>query len=377
MRTLLRNMIITAAVSSSMLAAAFFVEAHAQSDPGPGVLILPVAGYSTDEKLQVGFMAGISDRQGSRVYLTTYYATAGRYVVKANGQRRLDDGLLTGDAAVRYARRMLYTTDSAPEEYARAMQGRVLLNAARLYTIHLTDGLHLGPGIKINHTWTNDVTDPEGTGIPTPPDRFTRGGFAVTGVQARWATADAMRPVDGWLLETGLYGGVAYGERMPETRPDLHGDLKLAAAAPLTDALRIYIRGMGGFQLEAPAPTQLFIGGESTLRGHADQRDWGRRQLAGRLQVHYRMFKNVTWPIRLVHSIWSGFPTPGNGFDLETVPFMDVGATGDPSWGWSPTRTGAGVGFRAIFPPDLVFHMDLGYSPDFGFRVYVGAGETL
>ncbi len=369
----------TGLISAFLVAVCLFCSVPVQGNAAGdiGVLALPVLGYSTDEQVVMGIMSGFSRGEGSTLYLTGYYATAGRYVLKTNGEQGFGNGILTSDIALRYVLRKLYTEGSDPEEYARAYMGRVLLNLAYLKPIREESALQVGPAVKMNHTWVNDVRSPEDDPLPVLPGRFGQGGYALGGFQTRYITTSSLRPVKGWILKGGLYFGTAYGEQLDRARTDIHGDLSLAGVTPFLSHFRVYGRVQSGFQLESPEPVQLFLGGESTLRGQADQRDWGRRQLAGRLQLHWVMFQNVSWPIDLVHSIWSGFPTPADRFDLEVVGFHDIGAVGDPAIGWQRTRLGYGTGLRVVFPPELVFRFDVGYSRDFGFMVYVGAGETL
>ena len=236
--------------------------------------------------------------------------------------------------------------------------------------------IEAGPALFFRRCRWSDPEDVDGNPASLAPyDRLQPAGIGLGGVHLRWRTTNPTRPLHGWLIESRLQAGVADYEPWGDSRFDLHAHLSLARAQELNETLRLYLRARGRFQLEAPPSLREDIGGDHTVRGELGARDVGRRTLAGRSELHWRVHDGFRWPMEMMHWV---FPfVPVYPLQLELVPFYDVGAAGDPDSGWARTRQGAGFGVRVVLPPELVVRIDIARSFDGGTGFYFAIGETL
>lgn len=222
--------------------------------------------------------------------------------------------------------------------------------------------------------------DPETDGgipldVATIP-RFQQGNMTLAGLRARYRTTSATRPLDGVIVDAALRAGRVDGITMTTPRLNVSGDLWLAMAKPLSGDVRLYSRIWFRAQSEAPVSVRNDLGGSRTLRGQPYNRDYGRRLIASRFQLHWTAMRNVTLFSDIAQYFIPIFPTLD--LEVELAPFADIGAVGDPDLGgWSKTRQGYGLSFRFVLPPTLVFYIDLGYSPGGRPLLYFGGGETL
>ncbi len=321
---------------------------------------------------------GVGAAQGSDRYLSTSmtYSARGNIGAGIVGEFRFGNWRLMRSINFYQKKRYIFhEIGAATDTLARATmnEGEALLSA--LYSF--SKNFEWGPDLQVSFS---EGRSPKGKNQETLPadslERFRQGSLALLGVRARWKTTSSIRPMNGLLCETAVRTGRAGGERYAAPRVDLAAEVKLAGAKSLLPHTRIYCRGWGQYQLQAPTPVRNDLGGELTLRGEPEQRDFGRQLLLGRSQLHWLVLSGITFPARWLNRMFSFFPVWA--IDVESVFFYDCGAAGDPDYpSWRRTRHGFGTGLRIILPPELVFHVDFAWTPYGGKAFYFGAGETL
>ncbi|MDP8208523.1 MAG: hypothetical protein P9L92_17795 [Candidatus Electryonea clarkiae] len=336
-------------------------------------VVAPILGYSTDEGFIIGGLSGITRPDGLILYPYSYYGTTGRIIVKIEGEVPLRSGFISGSTAFRRIARDLYSPVGDGQVIAKATVDRVKTNISFLKSV--SQNVQIGPSLKFDMSQASDIESAEGNPLVIAPDRFIKGSVILLGPQFRYRTTDTMRPYDGTIISTSILAGRSNSDLFINPRFDLSADFSAALAKPVSNLLRFYIRGMTKFQLETPASVRNHMGGESTVRGHLEHRDYGRRLVAGRAQLNLKTITNWLLPSQIMNKLWDRLPI--QPISYETVAFYDAGAVGDPDFGWRKTRNGFGCGLRVIVPPRIVGHFDIGYSADSGYRIYVGAGETL
>lgn len=219
--------------------------------------------------------------------------------------------------------------------------------------------------------------DPYGMSVPVSAlPRLRDGSLVLAGLRMRYRTTSAVRPLDGIIFDWALRAGRADGIEFTTPKPTVTSDLWLGYALPITDKLRLYSRFWGRYQMEAANSVRNPIGGLYTLRGQPFSRDFGRRMISGRFQLHYTAFEHVRFIGKTLHKI---IPfVPEWDLEFEMAPFADIGAVGDPDWGkWRKTRQGYGMSFRIVLPPELVLFFDLAVSPGGTPLYYFGGGESI
>ncbi len=282
----------------------------------------------------------------------------------------------------------IYTlSDNDPQILAGALQTQYELNFSALHD--LGGGWEAGPTVLVRFMRSRearDLVDPnnpgqsvlysEGRNIPksTYP-RFRDADVELAGYRFRYTSTSPVRPTDGWIFETALRAGRTDGDAYATPRFDMDFEARLARAIPLTHRSRLYLRGWTILQLEAPPPVQQFLGWDRNHRGQPFMREWGRRFLSGRIQYHWMFAENSRFPWGHLHSLWSALPDMR--LHYEIVPFYDIGAVGDPAFGWHETRHALGIGIHAVLPPDLVFRLDFAIAPGGPLRFFLAAGEGV
>jgi hypothetical protein len=325
----------------------------------------------------VGFTIGLgaSFNRGSDVNLTlsTSYSTRGFMSLSLRGE------VVTGEVrwireiiASRYKRELYQGAGWSPEAFASATTDRLQLTLAPLWKVQ---GVEVGP--EVNLVMANSYDSEFTSGYEYwAPARFKRGLVATGGVRYRRRTMSATRPMSGWLLDGAVRVGVADGEMLIEPQPEVAIDAQAATALKISGPLRLYLRGQYIYSKEAPDPVQPFLGGIQTLRGQPLERDYGRRILMSRSQLHYRFAHNWAWPGQLANRLIPIIPPLR--LDLELVAFHDMGMVGSlSSVPWYMPRQGFGGGIRWVVPPELVFFFDIASAPDGTLYFYFGGGETL
>jgi hypothetical protein len=262
-----------------------------------------------------------------------------------------------------------------PEAEAVAQLQRTEIKIAflRRYSEHL----EFGPELWNDFSKGIDPETPDGdpvnvAGIP----RYRIGGLTLAGLRARYRTTSATRPTDGVIIDAAVRAGRADGIDYTHPRPTIAGDFWISKAKPISQNLRLYGRVWFRAQSEAPVSVRNDLGGVFSLRGQPYNRDYGRRLIAGRFQLHWTLIRGFTTFSDIAQMIIPPFPDwPLN---LEVAPFADIGAVGDPDiGGWRRTRQGYGLSIRFVLPPELVFFFDIGYSPEGRPLLYFGGGETI
>jgi hypothetical protein len=270
--------------------------------------------------------------------------------------------------------RIIYTQeDNDPQEVARAVvtQFELQLSALRRF-----GELEIGPSALIRAVKAQDAKD--ANEYPIPLNSFRRFGTAdmeLAGVRMRYLTTSIVRPIDGVILDMSVRAGRASGNNSSSPVFDADTDIKAGWAKPVSENGRIYLRTWAMFQLNAPPSVRNFLGWERNHRGQPYMREWGRRFLSGRFQYHHCFKRSSSFPMEQLNSVFP-FIKPCK-LDFEIVPFYDIGAIGDPEFGWHKTRSGFGAGLHIILPPELVFRIDFAVAPNGPFRFYIGAGETI
>ena len=339
----------------------------------------PYMEVDSDDGLVLGLGAGVS--LPPRYYILNWIESSFRGFFRIGLEGEVETGGLRHVGKISFDRmyRYLYSEEGAdPEAFAKALveHSEIKLSALRPSAWGSNRWFEIGPSIHIEHAKGIDPTDTEGVRLPIESlDRFRPGTLVLAGIHARYRTTGPVRPLDGVVLSVILQaGGVEWnGWEKPRTEATavLHG----AWAVPAGDHLRIYLRGEGRLQLESPPPLRDYIGGGERVRGIPDRREFGRRVLLGRAQLHLTAIRGMRWPMELASAIIP--PIPVWPMEVEVVPFYDVGAVGDPDFGWLKTRHGFGGGLRFVLPPDLVVHLDIAQSPGGETKFYFGFRETL
>ena len=263
--------------------------------------------------------------------------------------------------------------DNEPQIIGKAdvTQYEFQLSALRKY-----GKLEIGPTGMIRIVSAENAEDGIGNSVPLDTfDRFGKADVELIGLRVRYNTASPIRPINGTIFEAALRGGRSDWERFDNPRFDMDAELRIGSAFAYSPRNRLFLRAWGMYQMEAPPPVQNFLGWERNHRGEPFMREWGRWFLSGRIQYHLTWIEHSPQPMKLLNELFS-FIKPAL-IDYEIVPFYDIGAIGDPAYGWNKTRHAIGLGFHIVLPPDLVFRLDLAISPGGPMRFYIGAGETI
>ncbi len=271
----------------------------------------------------------------------------------------------------------LYPSQGAlPDAFAEAMVQRAEFQLAALF--QLGNNLELGPEIWTLFAKGVDPETPAGNPLEIAHlPRYQRGELVLGGLRGRYRTTSAVRPMDGVVLDLALRAGRADGTTLPGPQATVAADLWAAIAKPLAPRWKLYLRGWARYQDTAPPSVRNPLGGLLTLRGQPFARDYGRRMLAGRFQLHYTAAQEVRFIGEWAHALIPVIPPLV--LQAELAPFADVGAVADPDpGGWERTRQGYGISLRLVLPPELVFFFDLAYAPGADTPLlYFGGGETL
>jgi len=339
------------------------------------LLLAPYLMGNSDEGIVGGIGFGASQAEQVYLLLAGEASTKGAYRLAAKGEVQRGATRYVGKAVVGRNFTELYPSSGHnPDPYARGYLRGFEFRLSALYP--LSSHLQAGPELNLRKSDGVNPEDPNGDPIPRELlPRFRDAFNSLAGLHVRWRTTNPVRPVDGSLIEAHLLGGVATSQPWSAQRTDAEAQLFAARATPLTPTLRLYLRADLRAQLETPPPLRNFVGGDDFVRGTARARDVGRRTVAGRSELHWTFYRNVRWPMQLMH--WFVPFVPVYGLDWEAVPFYDIGAAGDPDTGWARTRQGAGIGLRVVLPPDLVARIDIARSFDGGMGFYFGIGESL
>lgn len=263
-----------------------------------------------------------------------------------------------------------------PEPDVTALLQHTEIQWAFLYEIVGTDW-EVGP--EFWSDFAKGLRPEDGDGNPVDVRNYPRlrdGSLVLGGLRARYRTTSPVRPVDGMIFDAALRVGRADGVVWDEARTTVTADVWTAVAKPLHPRLRLYARVWTRLQSEAPPSVRNPLGGLFTLRGQPTMRDFGRRLVAGRFQLHWTAVENVRFIGRWLHAVIPAIPA----WDLqfEVAPFADLGAVADPDiGGWRRTRQGYGLSLRLVLPPELVFFFDVAITPGGAPLYYFGGGEAL
>ncbi|MCB2200035.1 hypothetical protein KQI63_11550 [bacterium] len=339
------------------------------------MLLAPYVLGNSDDGLLGGIGWGLSLPETHYFLLGAEASSRGAYRANIKGEWSVSSqSRLVGefDIARRYT--ALYpVTGGSPDPTVIAFERYIEVNGSLLRRY---GQLEAGPALFVRKSVWRDAKDADENPIPLAPfDRLQPAGIGLGGFHVRWRTTNPTRPLHGWLIDTRLQAGVVQYDPWQESRFELHAHASLARAQKLSESVRLYLRAKGRFQIEAPPSLREEIGGDHTVRGELGGRDAGRRIIAGRSEVHWRIHDGLRWPMEVMHWV---FPiVPVHSLEVELVPFYDVGAAGDPDSGWARTRQGAGLGVRVVLPPELVVRIDLARSFQGGTGFYFSIGETL
>ena len=339
------------------------------------ILAYPWVSINSDEGLSVGFSAGIAQPPGIVLFPTVSVASVGKASIGIRGEIISGRWHGMGETTLFRSVRFLYPAgEGIPDYYASATVDRFYSSLSILRST--ASGIEIGPDLLIDIAKGKDAEDFDDQ--PLDIDTLARFGFGSivqAGIRARWYNTSPIRPMDGWLVEGAIRAGRASGDANAGVCLDAAADWKIAWTKPISERTRIYLRGWGRHQWNSPPPVRNDIGWVRSVRGQPFHRDFGRRFISGRTQIHRTVLTGWGLPFRIAHSIWSKIPS--YRLDVEMVGFYDVGVVGDPDFGWKKTRHGYGVGLRFILPPELVFMLDFGITPGGDIRFYLGGGETL
>jgi len=268
--------------------------------------------------------------------------------------------------------RYIYTLhDNDPETVASAVTNLIELQFG---VLHRFGQFEIGSTLLLKKVKSGDVKDSDDNPITADYSRFREADLELIGVKSRYQTTNIIRPMDGLIFESMIRAGrMGYENHTGDF--DADAEIKLGYAKPTTEDSRLYARIWSQFQLNAIPPLQNFLGWERNHRGQPFGREWGRRVLSGRIQYHLTVARKTKFPLVYIHNLISLIQP--DRLDWEVVPFYDIGAVGDPSFGWHKTRHGIGFGLHVILPPELVFRLDIAFAPGGPVRFFLGPGETL
>ena len=265
----------------------------------------------------------------------------------------------------------LQTND--PEILAEAMS-----NLYELYfsALRKKGKLEVGPTTIIKIVSSKEIKDKKGNSLSDLAyKRFGKADLQLAGLRLRYNDSSPIRPLKGINFESALLIGRSMSEEFKHPKIDGNIDLKIGITLPIASYSRIYCRVWTILQLYTPEPLHQFLGWGRNHRGQPYMREWGRRFLSGRFQYHLTFSENSNVPFCYVNQILSIVPpTP---ISWEIVPFYDIGAIGDPEFGWHKTRHGFGIGIHMVMPPELVLRLDFAIAPGGPIRFFIGSGETL
>lgn len=365
----------------SLLALALAIPALASGDTAPDTsrwkaLGAPYVTGNSDEGVRFGLLGGYSRPPG--VYLAAQAGGSTRGGIDTQLEGEVDAGRWRIAGKINYRRAVweLYPAGGAdpdPEVRVTVENPELKLSALRRWG----ERLEIGPAVWVEHVKGLDPVDPA-SDSPLELARIPRlrpATLGLAGARVRYGTAHPVRPVKGWLVDLITQAGAADYAGWAGPRFDATLQAMALGAAPLGPHLRFGARAETRLQLETPPPLRNYVGGEKKVRGEPYRRDAGRRVILGRAELAVVLTRRLTFPLLLARKLIPSMPLWP--LHVELVPFWDVGAAGDPDFGWRKTRIGYGAGLRVVIPPDMVVRLDVGTSPGSGPRIYMGLGSPL
>ena len=339
------------------------------------VIAAPYVSASSDEGLLIGVLSSFAKYPEMLVYLYGYWSTRGYIGSTLRGEKDIGRFRLIGRIHLSRILRHIYPESSdAPDEIGSAKVSKLEIKLALMRK--LAPGFEIGPELTLESVRGDDLKDGFNNAVSVDSLlRFGKGSLLHLGGRSRYHTTSTLRPLDGIIIDGALSAGRSDGDAVEKPQFDYSVNIYGALAHPVTSNIRIYLRGQYGYQSKATPPVMMPLGGETTLRGQPDQRDFGRWIWNGRSQMHFTALKDWDRLLRNANHIWHLIPVLK--MDIETIAFLDIGKVGDPEFGWKPTRLGYGAGLRIVFPPENVFRLDFARSPGGDLRFYIGVGETL
>jgi len=340
------------------------------------ILGAPYIAADSDFGVTLGLAAGVAHVPGFTMITLGSVSTRGLAGGRFEGEATTNNRRLPFRLAFQRARYNLYPPGGVyPDPAFRAYLDRFELRFATL--LRHDGGLEFGPEVYVLTSRGLRPEDMDGHSVPLEAfSRFQAGYSAMAGPRIRYRTTSPIRPMDGVILDAVLRGGRSGGDAFSTPRNDWSADLWASWTRPLSGRLRLYTRLWGRLQGEAPPPVRNHLGGGLTVRGQPLMRDYGRRQVLGRAQVHWTLARGIRWPGDLANRLWSALPSWP--LDAELVFFADAGAAMDPDEPrWRRTRQGYGVSLHIVLPPELVFRLDIAISPGGPVFFYTGGGESL
>ena len=349
---------------------------ESDSDNKPQQIILfPYVSASSDAGFEAGIIASFASHPGMIMYYGGYWTTEGHSGISLRGERSTGSlRMISESSLTRILHKLYHPGVNIRKPFASAVVNRLQFNLAVMK--EFTKDLEIGPELFIDVAKGEHVSDVNEQNVSMESlSRFGLGSITQIGPRIRYRTTSTLRPLHCYIIDGSVRFGRAGGDALDNPEADFSIDLRLATAQPLSDRTRLYLRSWWGHQHAAPPPVRYSIGGSRTIRGLALERDFGRRVVNVRSQLHYSLFDEWEFPMRVAHSFWNVIPSMK--MNVETVAFYDVGSIGDPDFGWRQLFHGYGGGLRIIFPPEMTFYLDVATSPGGGLRFYFGAGETL
>ncbi|MBZ0265236.1 hypothetical protein K8I28_11250 [bacterium] len=339
------------------------------------VLGAPYVSYSSDYGFVFGLGLGAAQGNDKFVALTMNLATKGNYGIGVRGEVKLGKWRVGREINYYRLRRYLYSpTGSPPDTLAKVKMDQFKLHLSALTAV--AKNLEIGPELYYSYAkgrepqTKNDLS----LSLDSLPE-FQLGTDFMVGARGRYRTVSPVRPMNGMLLETGIRVGRTTSDYKTNPEINFAVDARAMLARKISSRIRIYLRGEGEYQYRTPHSVRAFIGGEQTLRGQPDRRDFGRRKVLSRAQLHVNLIHDWLFPSQFVNRVIPFAPV--QPLEIEAIAFHDAGIAGDPDCGWRRTRHGYGAGLRFIVPPELIFHIDYAITPEGLSAVYFGAGATL
>ncbi len=193
------------------------------------------------------------------------------------------------------------------------------------------------------------------------------------GASVGWDTRDSWRnPRQGWQNELELWhtGGILGGDGSWWT-----ANLDVRRWVPTTRRTKLMVSGLltlqsGTLGVDVPTYMNYFMGGANTIRGYgvADlgQELSGKNQLLGTAEYSLTLVPLRRW------DIWKISLRLG----LEAAVFADAGIawTDSRELAMKRARGGLGGGLRLLVPGSEMVRLDVGWSPDHGFRFHFANG---
>ncbi len=354
-----------------------FAEEIRQNQNSSGVQFLgaPYIFANSDLGLVYGMGGGLS--RSPKLYILFFFNVSNNNLVEGGvlqGEYSYSDWKFSDVSWISKAPQYIYSLqDNNPEIIAKAIMTRFELQLSALRRV---GNLEIGPTMMFRKSFARDHKDKDDNPIPRNSyERFGNANVELLGIRARYETTSPVRPTDGILLDGSLRFGRTNSNTYKSPRFDLDGEIKIGWTKPISSVSRFYSRIWCIFQLEAPPPVQQHLGWERNHRGQPYMREWGRRMLSGRFQLHFTFLERSKFPLDYLNKLIPVIKP--DRMDFEIVPFYDVGEIGDPAFGWHKPRHGFGIGIHAVLPPELVLRLDFAIAPGGPIRYFIGAGETL